>query len=79
MISLHPHPELPFSSIHFAEGIFLQKTSHFLAEKAGNAKKDVVLFEDNILSTSNSASANLYDLPYPAAVQQLSAFRERLI
>ena len=44
-----------------------------------DAKKDVVLFEDNILSTSNGASANLYDLPYPAAAQQLSAFRERLI
>lgn len=48
-------------------------------EGAGNAKKDVVLFEDNILSTSNGASANLYDLPYPAAAQQLSASRERLI
>lgn len=38
-------------------------------EKAGNAKKDVVLFEDNILSTSNGTSANLYDLPYLATAE----------
>lgn len=57
----------------------MQETSHFLVEKAGKAKKDVVLCEDNSLSTSNGVSANLYDLPHPAVAQQLSAFRERLI
>ena len=57
----------------------MQETSHFLAEKAGKAKKDVVPREDNSLSTSNGVSANLYDLPHPAVAQQLSAFRERLI